>query len=95
MVTWVRHLLTRNGASVDILCPSLMVIVPVLVVEPSARDRIPVHKELIPRSVLLVQHLQRSSGLVSERTLQRGPHVDINQACRVTRLKNQRQKNRH
>ena len=41
---------------VDILCPSLILMAPALAVEPSARDWIPVHKELTPRSVQRVLH---------------------------------------
>ena len=67
-----------------------MVIALALSVELSARGKTPVYGELIPRSVLLVQHLQWSSVLISERTLQRGPHTDINLARRVTLLKSEK-----
>ena len=49
-------MVARNGASVDILCPSLMLMAPALVVEPSARDKIRVLTELIPCSVQRVLH---------------------------------------
>ena len=64
-------------------------------VELSARGKTRVHRELIPHSVLFVQHLQRSSGLISERTLQRDPHTDINLARRVTLLKSRKQMNQY
>ena len=51
-----------------------MVIALALAVELSVRGKTPVHRKLIPRSALLVQHLQRSSGLISGRTLQRGTY---------------------
>ena len=66
-ITVGRHPFTRKGASVDILCPSLMVTALALVVEPSARGKTPVHRELIPLGVLHVQHLWKSSGLISGR----------------------------
>ena len=79
----------------DILCPRLKVTALVLAVELSARGKTPVHGELIPCIALLVQHLQRSSELISGRTLQRGPHTDINLARRVILLKSRKQTNRH
>ena len=51
-----------------------MVIALALAVELSVRGKTPVYRELIPRSALLVQHLQRNSGLISRRTLQRGTY---------------------
>ena len=45
----------------DILCPNLILMAPALAVEPSARDWIPVPKELTPRSVQRVLHRQGDS----------------------------------
>ena len=47
--------------------PQLILMAPALAVEPSARDWIPVHKELTPRSVQRVLHWQKSSGPTSEK----------------------------
>ena len=57
----------------------------------NAKDKTPVHRELIQISALCVQNLQMSNGLASGRTLQTDPHIDIVQARRVTCLKSWRQ----
>ena len=78
----------------NILCPNLIVMAPALAVEPSARDWIPVPKELTPCSVQCVLHGQKSSGPTSEKVLLTGPLTGIKPACRVTHLRSRRQKNR-
>ena len=59
----------------DILCPSLIVIAPALAVEPSARDWIPVPKELTPQCSTCVSMTEEQWSHLRESFAKRSPYM--------------------